>query len=82
MRRVTDSDQVLVTARIKEAAATSAVSLQTYRPVHQSSANPVGGSRPTAARPATAALRQEWPYRVGHDTLDQDGFACRLRYSS
>jgi len=29
MRRVTDSDQVLVTARIEEAAATDAVSLQT-----------------------------------------------------
>ena len=67
MRRVTDSDQVLVTARIKEAAATGAVSLHAYRPVHQSSAKPVGGSRATAARPATAAPRQEWPYRVRHE---------------
>jgi hypothetical protein len=61
MRRVTEGDQVLVIARIEEAAATSAVSLHTYRPVHQSSAKPVGGSRPRAARPATAVLRQEWP---------------------
>jgi hypothetical protein len=42
MRRVTDSDQVLAIARIKEAAATDAVSLQTYRPVHQSSASVMG----------------------------------------
>ena len=40
MRRVTDGDQVLVTARIEEATATGAVSLHTYRRTHHTSSNP------------------------------------------
>jgi len=42
MRRVIDSDQVLVTARIKEATATGTVSLHAYRRIRHSSSKPVG----------------------------------------
>jgi hypothetical protein len=58
----------LVLARIDmDAELTGTGSLYVHSRIHYRSAKPGGGSTLRALRPATAALRQEWPYRVRHD---------------